>query len=341
MSSAQSIADFIKSHDNFLIASHVFPDGDSVGCVASLIEALGQLGKNYSAFIRGQLPRIFEWMPYADRINSELDNALRMLEWNPDGKSPALLIVDAGDIHRMGDGFAKWFETKKNIEIANIDHHQTNVNFGTINWIDAGYASVGEMLYEIFKILNIKITPSIAQNLFVSVYTDTGRFSFGNTTERSFRYAADFVSLGANPREAFSGVYANRTLESFRLQTESFKTLSKFLDGKACYFWVDQAMLAHTGTTMEDTEGFIDAVRLLRDFDMVVFFKEIDRTDVRVSVRAAPPIDASVITGLFGGGGHPRAAGCRFTVPLPDAIRTFVETAERVIRSGGAAERKS
>ncbi|MFH1675769.1 MAG: DHHA1 domain-containing protein, partial [bacterium] len=72
-----------------------------------------------------------------------------------------------------------------------------------------------------------------------------------------------------------------------------------------------------------------------------VFFKEIDRTDVRVSVRTAPPIDASAIMAIFGGGGHPRAAGCRFTVPLSEAIKTFIETAEMAIKSGEATEKRS
>ena len=97
-------------------------------------------------------------------------------------------------------------------------------------------------------------------------------------------------------------------------------------------------MFEETGTTIDDTEGFIDAVRTLKDFEIVAFFKEIADRDVRVSVRAHPPINASALMALFGGGGHPRAAGARIEMPLSAAIRHFISKSEEAIESGDAIE---
>jgi bifunctional oligoribonuclease and PAP phosphatase NrnA len=48
---------------------------------------------------------------------------------------------------------------------------------------------------------------------------------------------------------------------------------------------------------------------------VAILFKEAGDT-TRISVRTKPGgVDATVLTGLFGGGGHARAAGA--TVPLP------------------------
>lgn len=337
MSSARQIADFIKEKDCFLVTTHIFPDGDNMGCVLSLSEAFKMLGKRFTVYIDGAIPRMYHWMPGADKIETDLQTALSGL----DDKScrPTLLVVDSGDIRRMGDEFGEWYERADGLEIANVDHHVSNTHFGTVNWVDASYSSVGEMIYEILNEIGIEITPTIAMNLFVSVYTDTGRFSFSNTSERSLRYASEYVSAGAEPITAFRKVYASRTLASFHLQADSFQTLTRFLDGKGCYFWVDQKMLSRTQTSLEDTEGFIDAVRTLRDFLIVVFFKEVDMNDIRVSVRAHPPIDASALMQRFGGGGHPRAAGCRIEKTLDQAIELFVREAEEAINSGRILEK--
>jgi phosphoesterase RecJ-like protein len=337
MSSASEIAQFIRSHDDFLITTHVFPDGDNMGCVLALSEGLEAIGKRHAGFVEGPITRMYNWMPGVDRIFTELSEALAKLD---DGsRHPTLFVVDSGDIHRMGDSFEAWFRSNSSLDIANVDHHGSNTYFGTTNWVDPSYSSVGEMIYEILRELDVKITSSIAQNLFVSVYTDTGRFSFSNTSQRSLKYAGEFVAAGAKPILAFRHVYANRTLASFHLQSEAFHTLTRFLDGKGCYFWVDGRMLDETNTTLDDTEGLIDTVRTLRDFLIVVFFKEISPNDTRLSTRAGPPIDASALMALFGGGGHPRAAGCRIDRPLQEAIELFVARAEEAIRSGEVMEK--
>ena len=38
-------AGFLQAHDNYLILTHVRPDGDTIGCAAGLCRALRQIGK--------------------------------------------------------------------------------------------------------------------------------------------------------------------------------------------------------------------------------------------------------------------------------------------------------
>lgn len=336
MAGAKEIAQFIRANDFFLISTHVFPDGDNMGSTLALMEALKFMGKTCASFIQDSIPLVFQWMPGVEDVDTDLDEALKKLEGS---EKPVLLILDSGDIHRMGSDMDGWIEANDGFQIANIDHHVSNTHFGTVNWVGPDYSSVGEMMYEILNELGVEITSSIAQNLYVSVYTDTGRFSFSNTSARSLRYASEFVAAGAKPVKAFFGVYANRSFESFRLQAESIKTLNRFLDGKGLYFYVDQKMLESTGTTLEDSEGFVDIVRTLRGFKIVAFFKEVGPEDIRVGVRAAVPIDASLLMSKFGGGGHPRAAGCSFRMPLQEAIETFVRETESAILSGEVKEK--
>ena len=336
MSSPSKIADFLRKHDNYLIVTHVFPDGDNMGSMLALAEGLEILGKKCACYVEGSVPVIYAWMSGAEKIDSDIARAVAGLRC--EGPCPVLIVVDSSDLQRMGESFSKWLSAQTDLNIANVDHHVSNNGFGSVSWVDPSFSSVGEMIYEILIELDVELTPTMAQSLFVSVYTDTGKFSFSNTTERSLRYAAEYVAAGALPITAFRNVYANRSLASFHLQAESFQTLQRFLDDRGCYFWVDQAMFRNTGTTLEDTEGFIDAVRTLRDFDIVVFFKEVGPRDIRVSVRAHPPINASALMSVFGGGGHPRAAGSRIDMTLQTAIQHFVSEAEKAINSGEVLE---
>ncbi len=336
MTSASNIADYIKSQDNFLISSHVFPDGDNVGSVLALSEVLTALGKNHAVYLEGPVPAIYSWMPGADDIFDDITRAAKSVQ--DGGNGVTLILVDSGDIDRPGMNFCKWYKLQNSLDILNIDHHISNSQFGTINWVNPEYSSVGEMLFEVIKELGVKITRSIAQNLFVSIYTDTGKFSFSNTSARALKYAGELVEAGASPIKAFRNVYANRNMASFNLQVESFQTLTTWLDGTGCYFKVTQEMMERTETTIDDTEGFIDMIRTLKNFRIVVFFKEVAPGDIRVSTRAYAPIHASRMMAIFGGGGHPRAAGCRLVKPLEEAIELFIRRSEQAINTGEVLE---
>jgi len=335
MTKAAEIAEFIKTHDNFLITAHVFPDGDNLGSLLAVRECMEILGKKYACYVHNTIPRMYKWLPGAEFIHPDINDALKTLD---DPENPVLFVVDSSDYDRMGEDFTNWLSTHPGLTVANVDHHVTNKLFGTVNWVGDGYSSVGEMMVEIVDALGLNFTESIATNLFVSIYTDTGKFSFSNTTEQTLQYASRLVSLGASPIQAFRKIYLSRSFASFKLQNLSFQTLTNFLDNKGCYFSVDQKMLAETGTTLEDTDGFIDTIRTLEGFKIVVFFKEVAQKDIRVSVRAMPPINASQLMTLFGGGGHSRAAGCRIEMPLKEAIDHFVVTAENAINSGQVIE---
>ncbi|MCK4719840.1 bifunctional oligoribonuclease/PAP phosphatase NrnA [bacterium] len=338
MSSVKNIADFIKDNDNFLISGHVFPDGDNMGSALVLSEIMVRFGKNHACYMEGPIPKIHLWMPGIDGVYTSLPDALSRVQ-NPTG-APTVLIVDSADPNRMGAAFVEWFENQENLKVGNIDHHVSNAYFGTVNLVDPGYSSTGEILFEVLRELGFELTESIATNIFTAIYTDTGRFSFSNTSARSLQYASECVKAGAKPGVAFKKLYASRSLESFQLQQESFNTLTRWLDGEGNYFYVDRKMLDETGTVLQDTEGLIDMVRTLEGFRIVVFFKEVDENDVRVSTRAHPPINASRLMALFGGGGHPRAAGCRINLPLMEAIEHFVNRSEEAIGSGEVLDKR-
>ena len=82
-----------------------------------------------------------------------------------------------------------------------IDHHATNPAFADVNLIDGDAAATGVMVVELMERLRIPLTPSMAENLYVGITTDTGNFSYPSTDGRTLRAGAKCLDAGADPDE--------------------------------------------------------------------------------------------------------------------------------------------
>jgi nanoRNase/pAp phosphatase (c-di-AMP/oligoRNAs hydrolase) len=63
-----------------------------------------------------------------------------------------------------------------------------------------------------------------------------------------------------------------------------------------------------------------------------MLLKEQDDGTTRLSVRTKPGgVDATVLTGAFGGGGHARASGASLALPVDEAVVPVLAEAERLV----------
>ena len=69
-------------------------------------------------------------------------------------------------------------------------------------------------------------------------------------------------------------------------------------------------MARDAGGTYEDTEGLINLPLTVKEIQAVVFFKQNEGDEYRVSMRSKGDIDIGAVAKEFGGGGHKNAAGC-------------------------------
>ena len=88
---------------------------------------------------------------------------------------------------------------------------------------------------------------------------------------------------------------------------------------------------AQAGGTYEDTEGLINLPLTVKEIQAVVFFKQIEGDEYRVSMRSKGDIDIGAVAKEFGGGGHKNAAGCTVTGAIDALQKMFVEKIERAI----------
>ncbi len=281
----------------FLLSTHTTPDGDSLACELALSFLLEKLGKSFTIVNADPVPEIYRFLPQVQRIKV----------WSSEVHytgAEVFFVLDCGNLQRLGPVASM---VKKSAVVINIDHHLHNSNFGTINWVNSTYAACAEMLFPILKNFG-PLGKEEATCLYTGLMTDTGSFLY-HLGPWSFSIAEQLVAYGACPEEIGQKVYFDRSLGSLLLLGQTLLSI-KFDPGSgAAWAVVTRKMYENTGTKEEDTEKFVDYLRVIREARMVFLLKERD-DGVKVSLRSRGNFDVEEIARRFGGGGHRAAAGC-------------------------------
>jgi phosphoesterase RecJ-like protein len=197
--------------------------------------------------------------------------------------------------------------------VIDIDHHHDNTRFGNINVIVASASSTGEVLRDLFDVMEIDMTPDIAEALYIALVTDTGRFQYANTTPKTLRVAAELVEAGANVHRVFQTVYENVAFAKLKLLARALERAQVYEGGRMIVSHLERSDFEAAGAEEPFSEGIIDYLRAVEGAEVAALIREPPTTNGplrRVSLRTrAEDIDVSAIARKSGGGGHPQAAG--------------------------------
>ncbi|HEU5280077.1 MAG TPA: bifunctional oligoribonuclease/PAP phosphatase NrnA [Gaiellaceae bacterium] len=310
-----AVADAIRAHGQFVITTHENPDGDALGSLLASKLALDQLGKDSVMVLHGEapLPGEYGFMP--------LDGLQR--RWPDDVAERVLLAVDCANESRIADP-----EVLGRVPLSiDVDHHHDNSRFGRINLIVPDASSTGEVLRDLFRELEIELTPDIAEALYIALVTDTGRFQYTNTTPKALRLAAELVEAGADVHRVFQGVYESVQFAKLKLLARALERAQVYEGGRIVVSYLLRTDFSEVGAAEPYSEGIIDFLRAVEGADMAVLIREPPREDGptrRVSLRASiDELDVSAIARKSDGGGHRQAAGFSSESSI-DEITAFV-----------------
>lgn len=312
----------------FLVVSHVSPEGDAIGSLLGLTLALRSIGKDVTAYLEDPIPEVFAFLPGASTVVHELNGA---------GPFDATFAVDCGQKDRLGKGFVELDEPG---HIVNIDHHATNDCFGTVNVIVPDASAAGELVYDFCKAAGIKITPEIAENLYVAIHTDTGSFRYSSATADAFIKAGDLVKCGAEPWKIARLVYENLPARKFKLLAMVLSTLDVIdIEGpggiKIATLAVTLDMFRKAEAEKDMADGFVNYARGIEGVQVGILFRESGPHAYKVSMRSKGEVDVAELTKSFGGGGHRNAAGCTLKGSLEEVKATII----KAIRADRSAHR--
>jgi phosphoesterase RecJ-like protein len=318
LNSWHAIVPEILARRSFAILSHVRPDGDAFGSVLALTLTLEALGKTAHAFIQDGLTDAYAFLPGSHRIEITPSAA-------PD--VDAVIALDNAAYPRLGSSFLNW-----NTPVwLNIDHHGTNDRYGQHNFIDPDAPATGQLLYELFTAAAWPISPSVADNLFVAMSTDTGSFKYRNTTQRTFEVAAALAAHGARIGDLSNACYLNYPLRRLKLQQAILRDLKLIHGERIAYYSVTQAMYRDADARPEDTEGLVEGIIATEGVDVAIVFDERRDGTTKMSFRSKGAVNVSAIAQQFGGGGHPSAAGAQIPCGIADAQARVLPLAEAAL----------
>ena len=304
----------LKSLDHFLLACHVSPEGDAIGSILAMDSLLRRLGKKTAVVSEDDFPK---------RLFCLSSKRWKQMHELKSGHSfQALVVADCPTLERIGK--VKNL-LKADTVIFNIDHHISNVHFGHHNYVRPEAAASGEVVFDIFKHFKMAINQDEATNLYVALSTDTGSFKYGNTTVHSHLMAAELIRTGIDIEKINEQIYATYSLNKINLYSRLFARVKTAENGRVAWVTMKREDLERSGASYEDTEGFIDFLKCLREVKVAFFISELaGATELRVSFRSKDSYDVNRIATFFNGGGHKKASGCTFK-------KISLEEAEKII----------
>lgn len=301
---------FLLEHDDYLIVSHVQPDGDAVSSTVTVGWLLSCLGKTFTMMNEGEIPQRMRFLWNADRI-------VNMTEQPPQRKYKAVICVDCADFARVGLT-KQYFE--EDALILNIDHHPTNDGYGTVNIIKPDAAATAEILFDFVGQFPIEVDKAAATAIYTGLLTDTGGFRYANTSPNVMTTASKLLEYGVDGPMLAQILLEQVTLPQVRILNQALSSLKMTDDGKIAWVVITPEDMVACGAANEDLEGIVNYPRNIEGVEVGIFFKVIHDQAVKVSLRSAGKVNVAALAQTFGGGGHVLAAGCRLEGSLDDIV---------------------
>jgi phosphoesterase RecJ-like protein len=323
----EEVVSRLKSGRRVLTICHENPEADALGsalAISLLVEAGGGVATPVCA---DPMPAMYEFMPGMDRFRREPD---------PSIDYDLLVVGDCGELERIGPVLETHRELFERVPILDIDHHISNPRFGAVDWVDARSSATCEMVTLLAWRMGVPLTARdgmLSTALAGGLVMDTGAFQHPNVTPRTLTVAAALREAGADFSELARRLYRSKPNTQLVLFGRVLARLGSDFDGMLVWSTLELADLAETGANSAESEGLVDMLSQSDTAEVAILFKEVDGNgSTRVSVRTREGgVDATVLTGMFGGGGHARAAGATLSLPLDEAREVVLARAGSLV----------
>lgn len=286
---SQNLKATIDRYRTITVLSHINPDADAIGTslgVYSLLKAYGKQVEvvNYST----DLPQNLDFLPGFSKIKHRIDY-----------EESLIITCDCGSLDRLG------FDLEGR-EIVNIDHHQSNRNYGTLNLVDPLLAASSHVAYRVMEGY-FPVTSEAATCFYTALLSDTRYFTTANVDQEVFDFAAQLIVHGADHKKVTFNMTQRRSLASLRVLGKILETLELHCSARVASMKADRTMIAATGAKMSDMEGVVDYARSLTTVELGILLVE-EEQQIKVSLRSKK-YDVMPLAEYFGGGGHRNASG--------------------------------
>ena len=279
-------------------------DADAVGAAVSLARALRFQGCASTVVVGEPVPESLQHLP-----------GLEELLFYDSASCPVFDLALAIDCHgadRLGARAACFLKTPLR---GAIDHHVHEGEAGDLELIDAGASSTSELVFGMIWDLELYLgrpvfDSTMAVLLLAGAITDTGRYSYSNTTPLALRQAAALLErFDIDVSQLNYDLYERTTVERLQIKGDILSTIRLAGRGRILLAHATRAMLARRGAPDDELSNLASEIRAAEGAAAAFLLVEGEDGSIRVSIRSNSCFDAAAFAGRVGGGGHVRAAG--------------------------------
>ncbi len=311
-------AKYLKKHDNFVILTHASPDGDTLGSAYALYYALNEIGKAACVVCPDVIPKKYD---YFVRKTDHIDS-----------KNAVIVAVDVADAKLLG---ALEEEFGGKVDLC-IDHHISNTEYAKNLYLDENAAATAECIYELIVRMKVNINDITAKAIYTALATDTGCFKYSNVTEKTHIIASLLYEYNIDAPEINRLMFDTKSKSLLELERMVLETAEFHFDDKCILLAVTKEMQEKTGCSGPDLEGIAIISRSVEGVKAGITVKQTDDNEFKVSLRTYPPLDASKICKMLGGGGHKAAAGASVKGNLGEVKMAVLDAVKQVMEESYA-----
>lgn len=295
----EQIANRIKTAKRALILGHTRPDGDAFGSMLALARALETLGISAQTCVDSDFPSNLTGL-----------EGIELVTKAPSEPYDLLICVDCSDVQRLGVLQEEFFLAKRNrIDTVNIDHHVSNTRYAKYNFVRECAANCMNIA-ELISYLGASLDKKTAEYLLVGLLTDSGNFAHDDVDENAFLLAAKLVKAGADIRYYNYMLFSKQSKARAALHGRVMSRIRYYHNDRFAVIVIDKKTVEECGADQTMTEGFVNFPLNVESVEVAASLLEVKKGQYKVSLRSKEYADVNKIAGVYGGGGHVRAAGC-------------------------------
>jgi phosphoesterase RecJ-like protein len=321
------VVERLRGARRVLAVGHENPDADTLGASLAIVHLVRALGGMADPLTSDPPPPLYDFLTDVDRVLTDPD---------PTADYDLVVISDCGSLERVGSVGVRHADLFARVPRIVIDHHASNQVDGDADWVDPKAAATCEMVTLLAIRLGIPLDidgGAMATALMGGIVMDTATFAHPNATPRTLAVSAALVEAGAPLSDISRRLYRTKPDAQLRLFGLVLGRMQSSDGGRIVWSTLADADLAATGTQPAHSEGIIDLLAQAEDAEVAILFKE-DARGTRLSVRTRPGgVDATVLTGAFGGGGHARAAGATIALAVAEAVPAVLAESQRLVEA--------
>lgn len=289
------ILEEVKKANSIVILTHETPDGDAIGSALGAKYVLKKLDKD-ADIVMSKYARTFEFLPGCNEI----------LTKGKQEKYDLAISVDCATLKRLDN--KEYFENAKRTIV--IDHHGSNNMYGDINYVNPVSPACSEVLLGILSYFGVDVDIDMGTCLMTGIITDTGGFQYAATTADTFEYAAELLRKGVNISDICKKTLQTKTKANFELSKKVMDRMEILENGKVAFSYITTKDMEDVNAEEGDHEGLVNIGRNIEGVEVSVFVRQRNNEEAyKVSMRSSEYVNVSDVCLMFGGGGHPRAAG--------------------------------